>query len=286
MPAAAKIKTPRPATPRLTAEPTAAHQASGAPSAGEDPAHIRSTAPAGSLLQTHGLIKTYDGRHVVNGVDLHVSPGEVVGLLGPNGAGKTTTFYMIVGLVRPDGGRVSFDGKDATNLPMYKRARLGMGYLPQEESIFRKLTVEENIMAVMETLGLSKAEKKERLDGLLYRFGIDHIRKNQAITLSGGEKRRLTIARSLVTNPSLLMLDEPFSGVDPIAVSEIQEIVRSLSEAGLAILITDHNVRETLSIVDRACLIFEGKVRREGTRDFLVNDPLSRQLYLGKDFSM
>jgi len=244
-------------------------------------------APNGEfLLSTHGLVKIYDERRVVNGVDITVRPGEIVGLLGPNGAGKTTTFYMIVGLVPPSGGTVYFDGKDATHLAMYKRARLGMGYLPQEESIFRKLTVEENIMGVMETMKLPKAEKKERLEGLLERFGIAHLRDNHAITLSGGEKRRLTIARSLVTEPALLMLDEPFSGVDPIAVSEIQEIVKSLSEAGLAILITDHNVRETLSIVDRAYLIYEGRVRREGTRDFLVNDPLSRQLYLGEGFSM
>ena len=238
------------------------------------------------LLSTHGLVKIYDERRVVNGVDITVRHGEIVGLLGPNGAGKTTTFYMIVGLVPPNDGTVFFDGKDATHLAMYKRARLGMGYLPQEESIFRKLTVEENIMGVMETMPLSKAEKKERLEGLMERFGIAHLRRNHAITLSGGEKRRLTIARSLVTEPSLLMLDEPFSGVDPIAVSEIQEIVKSLSEAGLAILITDHNVRETLSIVDRAYLIFEGRVRREGPREFLVNDPLSRQLYLGESFSM
>lgn len=244
-------------------------------------------APNGEfLLSTHGLVKAYDERRVVNGVDITVRHGEIVGLLGPNGAGKTTTFYMIVGLVPPSAGTVFFDGKDATHLAMFKRARLGMGYLPQEESIFRKLTVEENIMGVMETMKLSKAEKKERLEGLMERFGIAHLRRNHAITLSGGEKRRLTIARSLVTEPSLLMLDEPFSGVDPIAVSEIQEIVKSLSEAGLAILITDHNVRETLSIVDRAYLLYEGKVRREGTREFLVNDPLSRQLYLGESFSM
>ena len=238
------------------------------------------------LLSTHGLVKIYDERRVVNGVDITVRHGEIVGLLGPNGAGKTTTFYMIVGLVPPNAGTVFFDGQDATHLAMYKRARLGMGYLPQEESVFRKLTVEENIMGVMETMQLSKAEKKERLEGLMERFGIAHLRDNHAITLSGGEKRRLTIARSLVTEPSLLMLDEPFSGVDPIAVSEIQDIVKSLAEAGLAILITDHNVRETLSIVDRAYMIYEGRVRREGTRDFLVNDPLSRQLYLGESFSM
>jgi lipopolysaccharide export system ATP-binding protein len=238
------------------------------------------------LLQTRGLVKVYDGRAVVNGVDINVRPGEVVGLLGPNGAGKTTTFYMIVGLVPPNGGQVIFDGKDVARLPMYKRARLGMGYLPQEESIFRKLTVEENIMAIMETLDLPKAEREDRTRQLLKSFGIEHIAKNVALTCSGGEKRRLTIARSLVTQPSLLMLDEPFSGVDPIAVSEIQNIVRSLRKAGLAILITDHNVRETLQIVDRAYLIFEGKVLREGTRDFLINDPVSRELYLGKSFSM
>ncbi|HEX2748715.1 MAG TPA: LPS export ABC transporter ATP-binding protein [Verrucomicrobiales bacterium] len=254
---------------------------------GKDPSPPAAPVPNSDfLLSTHGLLKIYDERRVVNGVDITVRPGEIVGLLGPNGAGKTTTFYMIVGLVAPNGGKVFFDGQDATTLAMYQRARLGMGYLPQEESIFRKLTVEENIMGVMETMKLSKAEKKERLDGLMERFGISHLRRNHAITLSGGEKRRLTIARSLVTEPSLLMLDEPFSGVDPIAVSEIQEIVKSLSEAGLAILITDHNVRETLSIVDRAYMIYEGRVRREGTRDFLVNDPLSRQLYLGESFSM
>ena len=238
------------------------------------------------LLSTQDLVKIYDGRTVVNRVDVRVRPGEIVGLLGPNGAGKTTTFYMIVGLVVPNGGSVWFNGKEATRLPMYQRARLGMGYLPQEESIFRKLTVEENIMAVMETMDLSRAERKERLEGLLDRFGIAHIRKNLAITLSGGEKRRLTIARSLVTEPSLLMLDEPFSGVDPIAVSEIQEIVKALSQAGLAILITDHNVRETLSIVDRAYLIYEGRVCRHGSKDFLVNDPEARRLYLGEGFTM
>ncbi len=238
------------------------------------------------LLRTDGLKKIYDGRAVVNGVDINVREGEIVGLLGPNGAGKTTSFYMIVGLVQPDGGHVVFDGENMTHMPMYKRARLGMGYLPQEESIFRKLTVEDNIMAVMETQPISKEEKREKCHGLMERFGIARLAKNHAITLSGGEKRRLTIARSLVTEPKLLMLDEPFSGVDPIAVSEIQEIIAGLREAGLAILITDHNVRETLSIVDRAYLIFEGKVEREGTRDFLVNDPLSRELYLGDRFSM
>lgn len=238
------------------------------------------------LLDTHGLVKIYDGRTVVNGVDINVRPGEIVGLLGPNGAGKTTSFYMIVGLVPPNGGKVLFDGKDVTSRPMYQRARLGMGYLPQEESIFRKLTVEENIMAVMETLSISKKEKKARCQELLERFSITHIRKNIALTCSGGEKRRVTIARSLVTNPKLLMLDEPFSGVDPIAVNEIQSIVQDLRESGLAILITDHNARQTLELVDRAYLIYEGKVLREGSRDFLINDPVSRELYLGDRFTM
>ena len=240
----------------------------------------------GSLLYTRGLKKVYDGRAVVNGVDIEVKPGEIVGLLGPNGAGKTTSFYMIVGLVQPNGGQVMFEGNDVTNQPMYVRARLGMGYLPQEESIFRRLTVRENIVAVMETQQFTKQERDEQSQALMEKFGIDHVADNLAITLSGGEKRRLTIARSLVTEPKLLMLDEPFSGVDPIAVSEIQEIIRMLRRAGLAILITDHNVRETLSIVDRAYLIYEGQVKRHGSQDFLVNDPVARQLYLGQDFKM
>jgi lipopolysaccharide export system ATP-binding protein len=238
------------------------------------------------LMYTEGLKKVYDGRAVVNGVDIEVKEGEIVGLLGPNGAGKTTTFYMIVGLVRPNGGKVFFDGKDATDEPMFKRARLGMGYLPQEESIFRRLSVRDNILAVMETQPYSKEEREEQCQQLMEKFGIDHVADNLALTLSGGEKRRLTIARSLVTEPKLLMLDEPFSGVDPIAVSEIQDIIRMLRGAGLAILITDHNVRETLNIVDRAYLIYEGQVRRHGSKDVLVNDPEARRLYLGEDFTM
>lgn len=239
------------------------------------------------LLFTHGLKKVYDGRAVVNGVEINVRHGEIVGLLGPNGAGKTTTFYMVVGLVPPTDGTVVFEGNEVTREPMYKRGRLGMGYLPQEESIFRRLTVRENIMAVLETRpDLEVTERKRRCQALLDRFGIAHLAENTALTLSGGEKRRLTIARSLVTEPSLLMLDEPFSGVDPIAVAEIQEIILDLKRAGLAIMITDHNVRETLNIVDRAYLIFEGRVLREGTRDFLINDPLSRELYLGERFRM
>jgi len=223
---------------------------------------------------------------VVNEVSINVRPGEIVGLLGPNGAGKTTSFYMIVGLVPANGGQVFFNGKDVTSQPMYIRARQGMGYLPQEESIFRKLTVEQNIMAVMETLKIPKRERKERCEELLERFSITHIRNNLALTCSGGEKRRVTIARSLVTKPSLLMLDEPFSGVDPIAVNEIQRIVQELRDSGLAILITDHNARQTLELVDRAYLIFEGRVLREGSQEFLVNDPVSRELYLGDSFTM
>ena len=238
------------------------------------------------LLYTEQLKKVYDGRAVVDGVDINVRQGEIVGLLGPNGAGKTTTFYMVVGLVVPNAGRVVFSGSDVTRKPMNQRARLGMGYLPQEESIFRKLTVEQNIMAVLETRKMSRSDRRERCHSLMERFGITRLARSVALTLSGGEKRRLTIARSLATDPSLLMLDEPFSGVDPIAVNEIQEIIVSLRDAGLAILITDHNVRETLSIVDRAYLLFEGQVRREGSQEFLVNDPLARQMYLGERFSM
>lgn len=251
--------------------------------AGEAPSDLPSDKV---LLHTEGLEKIYDGRAVVNGVDIEVKGGEIVGLLGPNGAGKTTTFYMIVGLVCPNAGKVMFDGKDVTREPMFVRARLGMGYLPQEESIFRRLTVRENILAVMETQPYSRQERADQTQALMEQFGIDHVADNLAITLSGGEKRRLTIARSLVTKPKLLMLDEPFSGVDPIAVSEIQDIIRMLRRAGLAILITDHNVRETLNIVDRAYLIFEGRVRRHGSKDFLVNDEEARHLYLGKDFTM
>lgn len=252
------------------------------------PAPDQKAAGAGGqlILQTEQLVKIYGGRAVVNGVDINCRKGEIVGLLGPNGAGKTTSFYMIVGLVRPNSGRVHFDGADVTNLAMYKRARMGMGYLPQEESIFRKLTVEQNIMAIIETTPLGKAERKARCEELLEQFGIAHVRKQLALTLSGGEKRRLTIARSLVTNPSLLMLDEPFSGVDPLAVQDVQGIVSGLRKLGLAILITDHNVRETLSIVDRAYLIFEGRVLMQGTKDFLINNPDARRLYLGENFSM
>jgi lipopolysaccharide export system ATP-binding protein len=238
------------------------------------------------VLQTDKLVKIYGGRAVVNGIDIHVNEGEIVGLLGPNGAGKTTTFYLIVGLVRPNGGRVYFQDRDVTRFAMHRRARMGMGYLPQEESIFRKLTVEQNMLAILETRRMSGKERRRRCDELLRQFGIENLARNQALTLSGGEKRRLTIARSLITNPKLMMLDEPFSGVDPIAVSEIQQHISNLRKSGLAILITDHNVRETLEIVDRAYLIYDGRVESQGSREFLINDPISRQLYLGERFRM
>jgi lipopolysaccharide export system ATP-binding protein len=219
-------------------------------------------------------------------LDIQLRKGEIVGLLGPNGAGKTTSFYMIVGLVRPNSGRVVFNGEEVTGKPMYQRARMGMGYLPQEESIFRKLTVEENILAILETQPLGRKERRARCEELLEQFGITHVAKQVALTLSGGEKRRLTIARSLVTRPSLLMLDEPFSGVDPIAVADVQQIIVRLRDQGLGILITDHNVRETLSIVDRAYMIYEGRVETQGTKDFLLNDPVARRVYLGERFQM
>lgn len=243
---------------------------------------------SGLLLKAQGLCKTYGERKVVDNVCLEIRQGEIVGLLGPNGAGKTTSFYMVAGLVRPDVGSVMFTGKDVSGLPMHIRARLGMGYLPQEESIFRKLTVEENLMAILETRAdLSRKEKKEKMMELLERFHITKLQKSHAIQLSGGEKRRLTIARALASNPKLLMLDEPFAGVDPIAVQDIQNIVASLRETdGLSILITDHNVRETLGIVDRAYILFEGKVIKEGNAEEIANDPKTRKIYLGEDFKM
>ncbi len=241
-----------------------------------------------TLLKATNLCKSYGERQVVSNVNFTVKAGEIVGLLGPNGAGKTTSFYMVAGLVRPDTGAVDFCGKDVSGLPMHLRARLGMGYLPQEESIFRKLTVNDNLMAILETRSdLTRKEKKAKCDELLERFNITRLRKSQSIQLSGGEKRRLTIARALAANPKLLMLDEPFAGVDPIAVQDIQHIVASLRETdGLSILITDHNVRETLGIVDRAYILFEGKVIKEGTAEEIANDPKTRKIYLGEQFKM
>ena len=236
------------------------------------------------LMQAEGLVKSYKNRRVVDGVSMSVKPGQIVGLLGPNGAGKTTSFYMIVGLVPPDTGKVEFLDQDISSMPMYKRARLGMGYLSQEPSIFRKLTVKDNILAILETLDISSAERKSRLDSLVEELGLTKVFNQQAITLSGGERRRLEIARALVTNPKFIMLDEPFSGVDPIAVYDVQQIIYQLKDKGLGILITDHNVRETLSITDYAYIMVEGKVLREGTPEFLKSDELAKEKYLWNTF--
>ncbi len=239
-----------------------------------------------NLLEATGLAKEYKKRRVVNGVTINVSPGEIVGLLGPNGAGKTTSFNMIVGLVRPDEGEVMFEGKSIGALPMHQRARKGIGYLTQEPSVFRKLTVEQNILAILETCTSDKLEQKARLKSLLEELDLTTLAKNKAYTLSGGEKRRLEITRALVTSPRMLLLDEPFSGIDPIAVYEVQKILRQLSERRMGILITDHNVRETLKLVDRAYIIHKGDVRCEGEAEFLVNDPTAREIYLGPDFNL
>jgi lipopolysaccharide export system ATP-binding protein len=239
-----------------------------------------------SKIETRQLVREYGKRRVVDGVDINVGAGEIVGLLGPNGAGKTTTFYMIVGLIAATDGRVFLDGDDLTDLPMYLRARLGIGYLPQEASIFRKMTVEQNIRAIAETLPLSKAEREASVEEHLTELGLQHLANQKAYTLSGGERRRLEISRALVTRPKFLLMDEPFSGVDPISVSEVQKIIVQLKERGIGVLITDHNVRETLSIVDRAYLLHDGSVLSEGTSDYLINDPKSREFYLGQDFNM
>ena len=239
-----------------------------------------------SLISTQNLVKEYRRRRVVNRVSIHVAPGEVVGLLGPNGAGKTTTFNMVVGVVRPDEGRVTFQDQEVTRWPMHKRARLGMGYLTQEPSVFRKLTVEQNIRAILETCRMSRQEENVRLKYLLDELDLTPLAKSMAYTLSGGEKRRLEITRALVTSPQLLLLDEPFSGIDPIAVYEVQKIVRRLKDRGLGILITDHNVRETLKLVDRAYLMHRGEVVCEGNTEFLVNDQKAREIYLGPEFNL
>ena len=238
------------------------------------------------MLQTVGIRKSYKNRTVVSDVDISVEQGEVVGLLGPNGAGKTTTFYMIVGLTRPDSGSVRLGEHDITDLPMYLRARNGISYLPQEASVFRKLTVEANIMAILETLPLSRKERRFRLEELIDEFGIGHVRKSLADTLSGGERRRVEIARSLVISPKFILLDEPFSGIDPITVLEIQKIIQHLKDKGIGILITDHNVRETLKVTDRAYIINDGIIFRSGTPDDLGNDLEVRRVYLGEHFSL
>ncbi len=237
-------------------------------------------------IRTEGLVKIFGERAVVNGVNIRVEAGEVVGLLGRNGAGKTTTFYMIVGLVAVTRGRVFINGTDVTRLRMHRRSRLGIGYLPQEASVFRKLTVEENILAIVETLPLARRDRPARVRHHLEELGLSHLAKQKAYTLSGGERRRLEIARALVTTPRFLLMDEPFSGIDPIAVADVQKIVLQLKERGIGVLITDHNVRETLNIVNRGYIIHEGRVIAEGPRDYLINDAKAREFYLGKDFNL
>jgi lipopolysaccharide export system ATP-binding protein len=239
-----------------------------------------------SILRTEELSKSYRGRKVVDGVSLHVEPGEVVGLLGPNGAGKTTSFYMIVGLVSPDSGRVMLGSTDLTALAMYQRARRGIGYLPQEASVFRKLTVEDNLLAILQTLRLSRHQRHERMEQLISQLGLDTVRQSKGYMLSGGERRRVEIARSLVMQPSFLLLDEPFSGIDPIQVIELQRIIFDLKRTGIGILITDHNVRETMAVTDRAYIINNGKIFRTGPPVDLGRDPDVRRVYLGDGFSL
>jgi len=237
-------------------------------------------------LKTENINKSYKGRQVVNDVSVKLKKGEIVGLLGPNGAGKTTSFYMIVGLIKPEKGAVFLNDKEITQTPMFKRAKMGIGYLPQEVSVFRKLSVEDNIMAILEMTGLTKTRQKERLEELISEFGLGHVRKTLGIKLSGGEKRRTEIARCLANEPSFILLDEPFAGVDPIAVEDIQKIVLKLKQKGIGILITDHNVQETLSIVDRAYLLFEGSILKSGTAEALAKDEQVKKVYLGQNFEL
>jgi lipopolysaccharide export system ATP-binding protein len=239
-----------------------------------------------SKLQAVEVSKSYRGRKVVDDVNLEISQGEVVGLLGPNGAGKTTTFYILVGLARPDSGSVLLDEEDITDLPVYRRARTGISYLPQEPSVFRKLTVEENLLAVLEIQPLSPEGRRDRLEELLAQMGLEAVRHNQASTLSGGERRRLEIARSLVLQPSFILLDEPFSGIDPVTVIDIQQIIQDLREAGIGVLVTDHNVRETLRVTDRAYIIHGGRIFLAGAPDVLSRDPAVRRIYLGENFQL
>jgi lipopolysaccharide export system ATP-binding protein len=241
---------------------------------------------ATASLRARDLVKAYSGRRVVDGVSVSVESGEIVGLLGPNGAGKTTTFYLVVGLASPDSGSVWLSGRDVTSEPMYRRARRGVSYLPQEPSVFRKMTAEENLLAILETLDLTHAERIERCDELVAEFGLEKVRRSRAYALSGGERRRLEIARSLVLSPSFVLLDEPFAGIDPIAVLDIQRIIRKLSRAKIGILVTDHNVRETLKIVDRAYIINNGRILRAGTPLALSNDALVKEIYLGEEFTL
>ena len=238
------------------------------------------------IIETRNLVKVYGQRRVVDDVSLSVEQGTIVGLLGPNGAGKTTTFYMVVGIAKPDSGTILLDGQDIGQMPMYQRARLGIGYLPQEASIFRKMTVEENLMSILETTSLSHEEQIKKMDELIDEFGIGHIRKNLGTALSGGERRRVEIARSLATDQAFILLDEPFAGIDPIAVADIQGLIAHLAKRGIGILITDHNVRETLSIVDKAYILASGQVLLHGDSESIANDPTARKYYLGENFRM
>lgn len=238
------------------------------------------------VITTDNLVKIYNTRHVVDGVSISVEQGSVVGLLGPNGAGKTTTFYMIVGIEKPDAGTVMLDGKDISSMPMYERARAGIGYLPQEASIFSKMTVEDNIMAILETTDLNASEREAKMNALLDEFRLNHVRKSEGKALSGGERRRVEIARALATDPAFILLDEPFAGIDPIAVADIQGMIAHLAQRGIGVLITDHNVRETLSIVDKAYILAEGHILLYGDNETIANDPIARKYYLGDNFSM
>ena len=238
------------------------------------------------VIETANLIKEYSDRRVVNNVSIRVEQGSIVGLLGPNGAGKTTTFYMIVGIIKPDSGTVTLDGQDISALPMYMRARAGIGYLPQEASIFRKMTVEENLLAILEANNIPEKQRIEKMNALIAEFHIGHIRKNKGTELSGGERRRVEIARALATDPAFILLDEPFAGIDPIAVADIQNMIAHLAQRGIGILITDHNVRETLSIVDKAYILANGEILLHGDSETIANDPVARKYYLGENFSM
>lgn len=238
------------------------------------------------VITTDNLVKIYNTRHVVDGVSISVEQGSVVGLLGPNGAGKTTTFYMIVGIEKPDAGTVMLDGKDISVMPMYQRARAGIGYLPQEASIFSKMTVEDNIMAILETTDLNASEREVKMNALLDEFRLNHVRKSEGKALSGGERRRVEIARALATDPAFILLDEPFAGIDPIAVADIQGMIAHLAQRGIGVLITDHNVRETLSIVDKAYILAKGHILLHGDSETIANDPVARKYYLGDNFSM
>ena len=238
------------------------------------------------VITTDNLVKIYNTRHVVDGVSISVEQGSVVGLLGPNGAGKTTTFYMIVGIEKPDAGTVMLDGKDISSMHMYERARAGIGYLPQEASIFSKMTVEDNIMAILETTDLNASEREAKMNALLDEFRLNHVRKSEGKALSGGERRRVEIARALATDPAFILLDEPFAGIDPIAVADIQGMIAHLAQRGIGVLITDHNVRETLSIVDKAYILAEGHILLHGDSETIANDPVARKYYLGDNFSM